>query len=313
MTDGETCGRFLKKVVSYYQFSTSVQCVRFLVRETRTDLGIFVDKAIEITNFSKKFDSFLAVNDIDLTVKKGTVFGLLGQNRAGKITTIKAMTGRLFFTKGQILVLEHDVKKDIKKNHQLIGVVSEAQNLYEHLTVWENIDLFRQLYNVDKIKTIEIINTLSLEDKKNDKVSNLSKGLKQRVLLARSILHSPQLLFLDEPTSGIDPASALEVNYFIKQMKELGTTLFLTSHDMEEVDSLCDEIVFINDGQLVAIVTPKSLKKEYGTNEVDVSYVSEQGIVVCETFLLKMRMYYLKFVKFIYLERFCRYIQKKQR
>ena len=138
-----------------------------------------------------------------------------------------------------------------------------------------------------RVRRLEIINTLSLEDKRNEKVSNLSKGLKQRVLLARSILHSPQLLFLDEPTGGIDPASALEVHNFIKQMKQLGTTIFLTSHDMEEVDSLCDEIAFINNGQLVAKGTPKSLKKEYGSNEVDISYINDQGLEVCETFSIE--------------------------
>lgn len=243
-----------------------------------------MEKVIEIKNFSKNYDSFKAVDNIDLSVKSGIVFGLLGPNGAGKTTIIKAMTGRLSFSKGEISILELDVKKDAKDIHQLIGVVSETQNLYEHLTVFENIDFFRELYNVDKSRTIEIINTLSLENKKNDKVSSLSKGLKQRVLLARSILHSPKLLFLDEPTSGIDPASALEVHQFIKKMRQAGTTIFLTSHDMEEVDSLCDEIAFINNGEVVAKGSPKSLKKEFGKNEVEVSYFCEQKGEVCEKF-----------------------------
>ncbi|EQC48912.1 ABC transporter, ATP-binding protein [Bacteriovorax sp. BSW11_IV] len=243
-----------------------------------------MNNVIEIKNFSKTFNSFLAVNNVELSVRRGTVFGLLGPNGAGKTTIIKAMTGRLSFSEGEIFILNLDVCKDIKKIHQLIGVVAEAQNLYEHLSVWENIDFFRQLYNVDKSKTNEIIDALSLNEKSDAKVASLSKGLKQRVLLARSILHAPQLLFLDEPTSGIDPESALEVHNFINQMKELGTTIFLTSHDMEEVDSLCDEIAFINGGKIVATGSPKKLKKEFGKNEIEITYFDEEGKEICETF-----------------------------
>lgn len=231
-----------------------------------------MNKCIEIKNFTKKFDSFTAVSDINLSVAEGSIFGLLGPNGAGKTTTLKAMTGRLSLTTGSISVLGMDVTSETKKIHQRIGVVSEAQNLYEYLTVFENIDFFRQLYDIEKCKVDEIIETLSLDKKRNEKVSALSKGLKQRVLLARSILHSPELLFLDEPTSGIDPGSAQEVHRFIRKIKNRGTTVFLTTHDMEEADSLCDEIAFINNGGIVEVDSPKSLKKRFGKSEVEIVY-----------------------------------------
>ncbi|OUR96598.1 hypothetical protein A9Q84_09640 [Halobacteriovorax marinus] len=231
-----------------------------------------MSNCIEITNFTKKYDLFTAVDDITLSVTKGSIFGLLGPNGAGKTTTIKAMTGRLRLTAGEISILGLDVTKDIKKIHQQIGVVSESQNLYEHLSVFENIDFFRQLYNIEKNKTDQIIKTLSLEHKRDNRVSGLSKGLKQRVLLARSILHSPKLLFLDEPTSGLDPSSAKEVLEFIHKIKELGTSVFLTTHNMEEADLLCDKIAFINKGSIVAVGTPKTLKDQFGNSDVEVTY-----------------------------------------
>lgn len=231
-----------------------------------------MNNIIEIQNFTKKYNSFTAVNDINLSVKRGSIFGLLGPNGAGKTTTIKAMTGRLRLTNGNIFVLDLDVKKNMKEVHQKIGVVSEAQNLYEHLTVYENIDFFRQLYNIDKNKTDQIIEILSLTDKRKEKISNLSKGLKQRVLLARSILHSPELLFLDEPTSGLDPSSSRSVHKFIRTIRDNGTTVFLTTHYMEEADLLCDEIAFINKGKIVAVDTPKSFKSKFGKNDIEISY-----------------------------------------
>ncbi len=231
---------------------------------------------IEINNFTKRYDSFLAVDDINLVVKKGSIFGLLGPNGAGKTTTIKAMTGRLNLTGGSVKVLGHDVKQEMKSIHQKIGVVSEGQNLYEHLTVFENINFFRELYHLDKEKSLEIIEVLSLCEKKDVKVSKLSKGLKQRVLLGRSILHSPDLLFLDEPTSGLDPQSSHNVLEFIKTIRDRGTTVFLTTHYMEEADFLCDEVAFINHGKIVANDTPKSLKSRFGNNEIEVTYVDNK-------------------------------------
>ena len=239
-----------------------------------------MDRAVEISNFSKNYDSFDAVKGVSLEVKKGIVFGLLGPNGAGKTTTIKSMTGRLSYQDGVINILGHNVQSEIKQIHQKIGVVAEAQNLYENLTVFENIDFFRELYEVRPERTHEIIKELSLQDKTKEKVSNLSKGLKQRVLLARSILHSPELLFLDEPTSGIDPFSTLEVHNFIRLMKKNGTTIFLTSHNMEEVDSLCDEVAFIVKGEIVASGTPKDLKRQFGENEIEVTYLSEDKEVI---------------------------------
>lgn len=245
-----------------------------------------MNNSIEINCFTKKYDKFTAVHDISLQVAKGSIFGLLGPNGAGKTTTIKAMTGRLSLSSGSISILGFDILKDIKNIHQQIGVVSETQNLYEHLSVYENIDFFRQIYNVPKERSFEVIKELGLEDKTNEKVSNLSKGLKQRVLLGRSILHSPKVLFLDEPTSGLDPSSSHSVIELIKKIKSGGTTIFLTTHDMEEADLLCDQIAFINKGRVIAVDSPKSLKDKFGTSEIEITYLVE-GVEKTEVHSLK--------------------------
>ncbi|MCK5686164.1 ABC transporter ATP-binding protein [bacterium] len=234
---------------------------------------------VEVENLRKNYGSHVAVNDISFTVKAGTIFGFLGKNGAGKTTTIKSLTGQLFPTSGKIQVMGFDVNTDIKSVHQHIGIVSENQNLYNNFTVFENIDFFRQLYNIKPERTNEIIEILKLQDKANTRTSKLSKGLKQRVLLARSILHSPKLLFLDEPTSGLDPASSLDVQDFILEMKNNGTTVFLTTHYMEEADFLCDHVLFITEGKIQASGVPSDLKKKHGKNQIELKYRTENEVV----------------------------------
>ncbi len=234
---------------------------------------------IEVENLKKIYGSHVAVDNISFSVKTGTIFGFLGKNGAGKTTTIKNLTGQLFPTSGKIQVMGFDVETDIKSVHQHIGIVSENQNLYNNFTVFENIDFFRKLYNIKPERTNEIIEILKLQDKTNIRTSKLSKGLKQRVLLARSILHSPKLLFLDEPTSGLDPASSLDVQDFILEMKQDGTTVFLTTHYMEEADQLCDHVLFITDGKIKASGVPADLKKMHGKNQIELKYKTEKEII----------------------------------
>lgn len=234
---------------------------------------------IEVEGLKKNYGHLVAVDEISFSVESGTIFGFLGTNGAGKTTTIKCLTGQLFPTSGKIHVLGFDVDTEIKSIHQQIGIVSESQNLYGNFTVFENIDYFRQLYGMKRERTKEIIETLKLQDKSDVRTSKLSKGLQQRVLLARSILHSPKLLFLDEPTSGLDPASSLDVHEFINRMKENGSTVFLTTHYMEEADQLCDYIVFIAGGKIRAYGSPGELKKRFGKSTVEVKYRSPHGLV----------------------------------
>lgn len=236
-----------------------------------------MEHIISVKGFSKNYKDFNAVDNINLSIEKGSIFGLLGPNGAGKTTTIKAITGRLTPTTGEISVLGLDVSKNTKEVHKQIGVVSEFPNLYKDLTVFENIDFFRELFSLDKSKTDEIIDQLELTDKRDVRVSKLSKGLRQRTLLARSIIHSPKVLFLDEPTSGLDPKSSLAVYEFIKELKERGTTIFLTTHYMEEADLLCDHVAFINKGKIVASGTPKLLKSKFGNKTVDVCFMDDEG------------------------------------
>ncbi len=233
---------------------------------------------VEIQGLNKFYGKFQAVENLNLTIEKGSIFGFLGHNGAGKTTTIKILTGQTSFSQGGVRVFNFDVKKQVKQIHQRIGVVSEEQNLYKNLTVFQNIDFYRKLYQLPSKRTYEIIELLDLKHKTKIKTDDLSKGLKQRVLLARSILHGPDLLFLDEPTSGLDPLSAQQTLNFIKELNRNGTTIFLTTHYMEEADSLCDDIAFIAKGKIVKRGSPKQLKYDYGVNEVVVEYTNGNDI-----------------------------------
>ena len=231
-----------------------------------------MENIIEVRSLTKRYGEFTAVDNIEFSVKKGIIFGFLGPNGAGKTTTIRTLTGRLKSTSGDAFVLGKNIQSDMDDIYNEIGVVSESQNLYERLTVLENIEFFRQLYKASKQNLEEVLEVLDLNHKRNAPVSSLSKGLKQRVLLSRSILHQPKLIFLDEPTSGLDPQSANAVQAFIKTMNEKGTSIFLTTHDMDEADRLCHDIAFINQGKIVAQGSPEDLKKPFRKNIVDVFF-----------------------------------------
>lgn len=227
---------------------------------------------IEVNELTKKYDSFTAVDNISLLIKEGSIFGFLGHNGAGKTTTIKVLTGQLSYSSGSVNLFGLDISRDTKAVHEKIGIVSEEQSLYKNLTVFQNIDFYRKIYNLPPAKTLEIIERLDLLEKKDVKAFQLSKGLKQRTLLARSILHSPKVLFLDEPTSGLDPHSAQSILALIKEMKAAGTTIFLTTHYMEEAEELCDQVTFISKGKIIKNGSPMKLINEFSSDELEVTY-----------------------------------------
>jgi ABC-2 type transport system ATP-binding protein len=234
---------------------------------------------IEVKDLTKKYQNFTAVDKVSFSIQSGSIFGFLGHNGAGKTTTIKVITGQLGFSSGEVRLFDLDITHNVKQIHQRIGIVSEEQNLYKNLTVFQNIDFYRKLYGLPVERTNDIIQKLDLGEKKNIKTFQLSKGLKQRVLLARSIIHSPKVLFLDEPTSGLDPYSAKAILTLIKRMKESGTTIFLTTHYMEEAEELCDQIAFIQKGKIVKIGSPMDLMREYSSEAVEVIYQVEQKAI----------------------------------
>ena len=223
---------------------------------------------LKATQLTKTFGNVKALDHCDLEIRKGEIFGYLGPSGAGKTTTIKLLTGQLHSDSGQITVLGEDpFSPDIR---QRIGIMSDMSGLYEKMTVYENLDIFADIYGIrDKKDTIrKTLLAVDLLDSAKKKVEKLSRGMKQRLVFARTILHSPDLLFLDEPTANLDPATADEIRGLIRDLNRSGATIFLTTHNMEEADELCHRIALLNKGHIVESGSPEELKLKYAGKKV---------------------------------------------
>jgi ABC-2 type transport system ATP-binding protein len=223
---------------------------------------------IKVENIVKDFKTTKAVDNVTFSVKKGEIFGFLGPNGAGKSTIIKMLTARLKATSGSILIANFDTKKDRDKIHRIIGVVPEIQNLYDRMSARENLNIFAKLYNTDLSKVDVLLKRFELFDRADDKIKNFSFGMKQRILLARGLLSEPQIIFMDEPTKGLDPHTARYIREVIKEENEKGVTIFLTTHYMEEAEYLSDRIAIIDKGKIVALDTTKNLKTKQNSVKV---------------------------------------------
>lgn len=233
---------------------------------------------IEIKQVSKTFADKKVVNNITFRVNEGDIFGFLGPNGAGKTTTIKMIIGLLEPTSGEIFINgKHNVKNknDIYSD---IGVVFELPNLYMKATIQKNLEMFSKIYQLASSRVEEVMEDLQLIDKKNMKVEKLSKGWKQRVLIARALLHKPKVLILDEPTSGLDPNTVTLIRDYIKKLNSEGTTIIISTHDMNEADELCNIVGIIDYGEFKAIGSPAELKSAYQKNEIIIEY-EENGSV----------------------------------
>lgn len=222
-------------------------------------------KAAQLT---KTFGNVKALDHCDLEIRKGEIFGYLGPSGAGKTTTIKLLTGQLHSDSGQITVFGKDpFSPDIKRQ---IGIMSDMSGLYEKMTVYENLDIFSDIYGIrDKKNMIrKALQAVDLLGSAKKKVEKLSKGMKQRLVFARTIIHSPSLLFLDEPTANLDPATADEIRELIKKLNRNGATIFLTTHNMEEAEELCHRIALLNKGKIVENGSPEELKLKYAEKKV---------------------------------------------
>jgi len=220
--------------------------------------------AITTTNLTKKFSDLIAVDKISFSVNSGEVFGFLGPNGAGKTTTIRMLTGQMLPSSGEATVAGYDILSESVQIKPKIGVIFEHQNLYERLTARDNLNFMRQLYGLERSRVDQVLELVGLKDRANEKLKNYSKGIKQRLLIARALLHEPEILFLDEPTVGLDPVIAHEIRDLISQLSRDGRTIFLTTHYMEEADRLCDRVAIIYHGRIIACDTPKSLKEKHG-------------------------------------------------
>lgn len=216
---------------------------------------------IEVKGLTKRYGELLAVDNISFYVEKGEIFGFLGPNGAGKTTTIKILTGELEPTDGDVKVAGFIPVRDRKNLHKIIGVVPEIQNLYERMTAKENLTFFAKLYDINHKRVDELLEQFDLQEWANKKVKNFSLGMKQRLLLTRGLLPKPDILFLDEPTKGLDPYTARYIRSIIKEVNKKGTTIFLTTHYMEEADELSDRVVIIDKGKIIVCDNPENLKR----------------------------------------------------
>jgi ABC-2 type transport system ATP-binding protein len=219
---------------------------------------------IKTKNLTKQYGHILAVNHIDLEVFEGEIFGLLGPNGAGKTTTIRMLTGQTKPTFGEAWIAGYDIIHESIKAKESIGVVPEVSNVYDEMSAWENLIFSAELYDVPRSerskRAIELLKFFGLYERKEDKVANFSKGMKRRLTIATALIHKPKVIFLDEPTTGLDVQSSRMIRILLKQLNKTGVTIFLTTHYIEEADQLCHRIAIINKGKIIALGSPEELK-----------------------------------------------------
>ncbi len=236
-----------------------------------------MEHIITAKNLTKKYDDFIAVNDISFDVNKGEFFGFLGPNGAGKTTTINMLIGMAKISTGNIHYNGNDLTKNIKKAQEIIGVVADESNLYDEMSGYDNLCFCGSLYGLSKLeretKATELLKRFQLIEAANKKFKAYSKGMKRKLTIAAALIHNPQILFLDEPTTGIDVASVRQIRDMIKKLNENGTTVFLTTHYIEEAERLCDRVAFINKGQIIKIDSVENLLNETkDTNIIEVVF-----------------------------------------
>lgn len=222
------------------------------------------ESSIFVKNLTYRYGNLIAVDHINFEIEAGEILGFLGPNGAGKTTTVKMLTGQLKPQDGQAILLGYDIVKDTEKVQSKIGVCFEQTNLYEQMSAIENLVLFAELFGVKNFDAYNLFKRVGLSGREKDRVSNYSKGMKQRLMVARSIVNSPEIIFLDEPTAGLDPVSSETIGNIILEERDRGATVFLTTHDMWEADKLCDRVAFMNEGKIAALDKPHNLKQQYG-------------------------------------------------
>ncbi|MCK8058720.1 MULTISPECIES: ABC transporter ATP-binding protein [unclassified Fusibacter] len=228
-------------------------------------------------------DDNFAVDDVNFEIKKGEIFGFLGPSGAGKSTTQNILVGLLELQKGEVEVAGYDVKHIKNKMFNKIGMSFEQSNVYNKMSGLENLEFYRKLFDVETKDPMELIKLVGLDGKENIKAGKYSKGMKHRLTFARSMINNPEMWFLDEPTTGLDPAIASQIKDIIKKENEKGVTIFLTTHNMYIADELCDRVAFIVDGKIRLVDSPKALKLKYGEKLVEVEYFKD-GQLLKDTF-----------------------------
>lgn len=236
---------------------------------------------IEVRGLAKLFGNETALQQVDFTVRRGEIFGFLGPSGSGKTTTIKILTGQVLPTNGSATVFGEPVAKLKDPSYRKrFSVLTDNSGLYDRLTIYDNLKLYCDLYGVSYGKIAEVLAAVNLQEDQKKRVSTLSKGMKQRVTLARTLLNSPELLFLDEPTSALDPVNTLHIYEGLRALNAQGTTIFLTTHDMQEAETLCDRVAFLHEGSIQLLDTPKALKKMHSDNSITLELVCGEQIIL---------------------------------
>ncbi|MGC3942912.1 ABC transporter ATP-binding protein [Streptococcus koreensis] len=218
-------------------------------------------------NIVKTFGTKIALNKINFEIKEGEIFGFLGPSGSGKTTMINILTGQLLEDSGNSQLLGKDSHSLNSTDLEKIGIVSDKSGFYEKLSLEKNLLLYAKLYGVNLNRVDELLNKVGLLESKSILAEQLSTGMKQRMLLARALINQPKILFLDEPTSGLDPTTSKSIHELLVDLKENGTTIFLTTHDMNEATLLCDNLALLNKGKLIEQGNPADIIQKYNTNK----------------------------------------------
>ncbi|MVO99920.1 ABC transporter ATP-binding protein [Paenibacillus lutrae] len=240
-----------------------------------------MENIIEVKSLGKLFSNSPALRDVSFHVRKGETFGFLGPSGSGKTTTIKILTAQLHATSGSACVFGVPTTK-LKEElyRKKIGVLTDNSSLYTRLNIEDNLKLYCDLYDVPVRRIGEVLEMVNLASERKKTVAKLSKGMLQRVTLARAFLHEPELLFLDEPTSALDPVNTKHVYEGLARLKAGGTTIFLTTHDMNEAETLCDRVAFLNNGSIQLMDSPRNLREKFGDATLTVELNDGSRVIV---------------------------------
>ncbi len=218
-------------------------------------------------NVTKSFSGRIAIDHISFAIPKGQIFGFLGPSGSGKTTTINILTGQLAQDSGEATILGKDTRELTADDLLNIGIMSDTIGVYERLSIYQNLLFFAKFHGISTDYLDHLLKALDLFDDKDKKALDLSTGMKQRLLLIQAVLHTPKLLFLDEPTSGMDPTLSQEVHRLLVSLKEKGVTIFLTTHDMQEATELCDEIALLYKGKIIEQGAPQDVIDKYSDKD----------------------------------------------
>ena len=236
---------------------------------------------IKVERVTKRFGDNIALNQISFSINEGEIFGFLGPSGSGKTTMINILTGQLQANSGKTELLGKDSQKLLPSDFEELGLVGDTSGYYEKLSLYNNLLLFARLYGVSKSRIEEILKQVGLYDSKDTPAEKLSTGMRQRMFLARALINYPKVLFLDEPTSGLDPTTSKKIHKLLQELKERGTTIFLTTHDMNEATLLCDNLALLNKGDLIEQGSPSEIiQKDNTEKKVAVTYSDSTKKVV---------------------------------